>query len=476
MSHIRTSESLINDNFLSLSPVRRIDDLPNEILAHLLYLGCDDPPRPSKRIVNGLYEFQTGIPYGVNVSHVCQRWRDVAIGYPLIWTQLHFHYGVSMCMLEIFIERSRGNSLDIIMSLDGRLYSTKSRKLVISKFLDMVIPLVERWRCFSLASAFPSFTSMVLKQLSECSSAPLLEILHIVHFSYNDMHSGAELFLPFQGNTPKLRSVDFQGSWIDLEGYLPQLRDLHDLRLTNIAPSFQTFTRILSQSPTLGFFGLTNTGPADLRNVTPISLPSLEHLSLSHHPSLYIEYLFPFLQFPNIKKLELEYSDGDYTKFALMMATRLPGATKSLLTGLEHLVIHGLSLTQNALEPVLEQLVNLQSLAINCSEGKSTSPKKFQAGKFIIDQLAVLKQTPSGSQRVVFCPRLTCLMTTGIVGGTMVNLVAARQKGGASLSTVRMTEKDEVDGTQREWLQQHLDNLYFFKLSGSWKEDWPMQF
>ncbi|KAI0051988.1 hypothetical protein FA95DRAFT_1451575, partial [Auriscalpium vulgare] len=47
----------------------------------------------------------------IAITHVCRRWRQVAIGYPLLWTNIDFSYG--RAWTQAFLSRARSAPLSI---------------------------------------------------------------------------------------------------------------------------------------------------------------------------------------------------------------------------------------------------------------------------------------------------------------------------------------------------------------------------
>ncbi|KAE9404063.1 hypothetical protein BT96DRAFT_955791 [Gymnopus androsaceus JB14] len=455
------------------------------------------------------------LPFQVLCSHVCRRWYEVAVDSPLLWTKLDFHLGTSLDMAKIWLERSKGHPLEILIDCttpedwvidDGEEQvdvtdvsesvpsppSSQSSsapqnalaphdnpcltKAQVSEILDVIIPAVDRWRLFSVNASHYDSIYLILERFSKCSSAQLLEILEMYHnedceefetFSPPELNTR---FLPFNGNAPNLKSVAFWGVHIDWDASLSLLNDLRDLEIAfhadDVRPSFQTFSDILAGSPELEALSLCLSGPADKKEdwgTTPIEMTSVKKLTLCHHEPAYIESLLPLLHLPNVIDLLLDYDSNDYTEFTLLLAKPLPGRTKSLLAGLEQLKINCLPSSQNARQLVLEQLLNLKTIILNCTGDEEE----------FFERLMELKQTPSKagtSQSVAFCPHLTTLITTGIDGAAMRKFVEARKQGGAPLSKVSMSEEDFLEEKEEKWLREHLVELDFFEPSESEEE------
>ncbi|KAJ4000408.1 hypothetical protein F5050DRAFT_1731399 [Lentinula boryana] len=566
-----TKEMLKNNPFVPPAFGCPINDLPNELLAYVFYVGMEmeeegggedeededeyedeldlldwdsddeDEDGISSTKQKGAGKKKTEddddededadgedeprLPFQVLVSHVCRHFREVAIESPLLWTTLHFQAGTSLEMAQTWLERSKGHPLQIEMDCTtpedeegdddeeeidpfapdedpptfsvnpppsppqnlsepekAHLEPTPSpshlTQTQISEIMNIIIPAVDRWRIFSVTASYYDAIHLILERFSKCSSAPLLEVLEMYHYEDCEefqVFTPPELntrFMIFGGIAPKLKSVALWGVHIDWDASLPLLNDLRDLEIAyhaeDVRPSFQTFSNIITSSPELESLSLCLSGPAGTVKdwaQTPIDIPSVKSLTLCHHEPAYIESLLPLLHLPNVVELLLDYDSADYTEFALLLAKPLPGRTKSILSGLDHLKIGGLPSNRNARQLMLEQLVNLKSICLNCVGDEEE----------FFERLMELKPSSSSSesgqtQSVVFCPHLTTLMTTGIDGSVMRNFVEVRKQGGAPLSKVSMSEEDDLDEREETWLREHLDELDFFEPSDSEEE------
>ncbi|KAJ4482169.1 hypothetical protein J3R30DRAFT_3286304 [Lentinula aciculospora] len=553
-----TTDMLKNNPFVPPTSGCPVNDLPNELLAHIFYVGMEmEEEGPSEDEIEDEDEYEDELdlldwasddedksvpkragerksagkekaddedededeneeenklilPFQVLVSHVCQHFREVAIESPLLWTSLRFQVGSSLDKAKSWLERSKGHPLQIEIDCSSDdeyeeneadaftqdavadpLFSQSNPSEAevpknsvpphlttsqISEIMDITIPAIDRWRLFSITANYYDVIYLVLQRFSKCPSAPLLEILEMYHnedCEDFDVFSPPELnqkFLIFGGVAPKLRSVALWGVHLDWDASLSLLNDLRDLELAyhadDVRPSFKTFSNILTSSPELETLSLSISGPAGTGKdwgITPIGIPSLKSLTLCHHEPAYIEALLPLLHLPNVVELLLNYDSNEYTDFALLLAQPLPGRTKSLLAGLDHLKIGTLPSKRDARQLMLEQLVNLKSICLNCVGDEEE----------FFTRLMELKATPSESgttHSVVFCPHLNTLMTTGVDGTTMRKFVEARKQGGAPLSKVSMSEEDHLDEKEETWLRDHLDELDFFEPSDSEEE------
>ncbi|THV05285.1 hypothetical protein K435DRAFT_773983 [Dendrothele bispora CBS 962.96] len=459
------------------------------------------------------------LPFQVLVSHVCRHWREVAIDTPNLWTTVAFAVGVPPDQPLVWIERSKGHPLDItidctspdpdIDDIEEQIFTfdhngepvpmpvsvediragiksstewqeRKSKHMSVedvSKVLDVIVPNVDRWRTLDVTSEHYDVIYTVLERLSQCPGAPLLEILQLYHYEECeefDHFSPPELsrhFVLFNGNAPNLKDLALWGVHIDWDGSLSYLRGLRDFELAyhahDVRPSFETFAAMIHASPELHTLSLCLSGPAgtkeDWGTSQQIEIPSLQELALCHHEPSYIESLLPYLVIPNVVTLNLEFDSGDYTDFAKMLATPLPGRPKSILAGLEKLKIGALPSNKKAREQMLEQLANLHTINLNCCGDEEEFFDKLMETK---PNLA----SGVGGQTVVYCPNLKRIMTAGIDGKKMRKFVETRKAAGVPIARVSMSEEDELEDRERKWLEEHLEQLEFFEPSDSEEE------
>ncbi|KAK7469178.1 hypothetical protein VKT23_003669 [Stygiomarasmius scandens] len=565
-----TKEMLLNNPFVPPKGCP-INDLPNELLAHIFYvgmvmeeesydsdeededeLGLDDEWEDEEDEEDGIGPSSKGkkdtgkikkadekevdekevksqeeneedeeekrLPFQVLVSHVCRHWREVAINTPNLWTTVAFAIGIPLDQPRVWIERSKGHPLDIIIDctspdeedaddIDDALFLVNSDGDVapgssitaaatavtenasrnheqsqakhmtnedITRILDVIVPDVDRWRTLEVTANVYEGIYTILERLSQCPAAPLLEMLQMYHYEECEEYetfSPPELgtrFLLFNGNAPRLKDLALWGVHIDWDNSLSYLCGLRDLELAyhahDVRPSFETFASMIHASPELHTLSLCLSGPAGTKEdwgTSQIEIPSLKELVLCHHEPQYIESLLPHFVIPNLVNLALEFDSADYTDFARMLSTPLPGRTKSILAGLEALKIAGLPSTRKAREQMMDQLVNLHSINLNCSGDEEE----------FFDKLMEVKPTPSGTgQMVVYCPNLKNIATTGIDGKQMKRFVDVRKTAGAPITRVSMSEEDDVDQRELKWLREHLEELEFFEPSDSEEE------
>lgn len=198
-------------------------------------------------------ENETELPFQVLVSHVCKRWRDIALATPSLWTLLDFQKGTPFDKHIAFVERAKNAPLDIIIDCtyadayedEPELHVTegekRDRELVdclkksidrsdpslpdifgdpnwhtrpgldspppdrellddhyysiseLSEILDLLIPRVQHWRALSVSVSDYRWIYLLLARLHQCGPADTLEVMELYHYDDND---SGELFRP----------------------------------------------------------------------------------------------------------------------------------------------------------------------------------------------------------------------------------------------------------------------------------------
>ncbi|EPQ54945.1 hypothetical protein GLOTRDRAFT_43416 [Gloeophyllum trabeum ATCC 11539] len=453
-------------------------------------------------------EEEGGPEFQVLVSHVCRRWREVALETPNLWTSIDFTEGPPFEKSRAWVERSKGAPLDIAIDCQESIrpasplpgeehdYSTdedeyKSMTLEdLSTALSIIIPHVEHWRSFELMVHDYKFMYLTLSELSKCPSAPMLEGMQLYHYDDWDEVTDHMTFNPkdcatpfvlFNNNAPKLHTVALWGvhlRWSDTT-FLSGLVDLelayhtHDVR-----PSLEDWARMLTESPELKILTLSASGPKgelsdwvddDGRHIHSITLPSLTDLVLAFHPTPYVCGIMKMLTVPNLRHLTLDFDtmDGDQTPLISQLVEPRPGEKKSLLNNLLQLKIGGLVCERPVMNDLLGALTNLRVLNINVDH---TDPVLFEK---LGHPIAVNEENPrdtpllfdsaAASNTPMYCPLLDTITTTGVDGEQMRAFIEARRKAGVPIKRVCMNEVDPVNDSDEEWITSNVEAFELFE-------------
>ena len=319
------------------------------------------------------------IPFQVLVSHVCKRWREVALNSHILWTTLEFAKRPRLERAQMYIARSGGLPLNIHIDCtfpenvdeedhpDHPLYHENKalreksihEALIVEhgedythevdemdvgddddtevlflsqqelgKILDIIEPRVSQWGTFEFHASTYGYIHLLISRLHALPSAPLLETFEVYHiedcedyevFNGDDKTS----FLPFHGDAPLLKEVKFWGVHIDWDAALSSfLSGLHVFELSfhtkDVRPSYTTFRQIIINSPDLHTLSLSLSGPA-LANNVPYDI-DIEDGGWGTTP----------LTILSLRKLALQFHDVKYAS-ALVKHLDLPNVTSLLL-------------------------------------------------------------------------------------------------------------------------------------------------
>ncbi|KAF4590082.1 hypothetical protein EYR40_009518 [Pleurotus pulmonarius] len=211
------------------------------------------------------------LPFQVVASHVCSKWRSVALSTPSLWTTINIcAYDRPFDRCRAWIERSGGLPLNLDIDLTLEEYQadiegdedrgvqvdvdmddedeittitiTPSNRTVleddgsdcdtddpmddvcseedINTILDIICPHSKRWKSIAVAATHYRSIHQVLVRFDTLPGAPLLEVLQLQHLAEEDLDPEAVFhppslklpyFVPFQGKAPKLQSLSLWG-------------------------------------------------------------------------------------------------------------------------------------------------------------------------------------------------------------------------------------------------------------------------
>ncbi|KAF9483450.1 hypothetical protein BDN70DRAFT_851506 [Pholiota conissans] len=467
-----------------------------------------------------MYDDEVRIPFQVLVSHVCHRWRAVALDSHVLWTTLNFEKRPNLEKAETYISRAQGLPLTICIDCtfpedvdeedhpDHPLYTENHddedmdvdhdaeeeevrflSNAELTQILDLIEPEVSHWGSLEFRASTYTYVTTLLSRLAKLPSAPLLEAFQVYHFEDcedYEFFSGDDKtsFLPFHGDAPLLKDAVFWGIHIDWEGaaksFLTGLRDLElSFHAKDVRPSYDAFYKIISSSPDLQTLTLSLSGPVLSDGVefdaereeggwgsTPLTISSLREFAIQFHDPKYASALVQHLDMPNVTGLLLNFDEQDYTTFVRSLLKPVKGRTESLLQHIDHLKISGLPCDVASAHAFLDQLVILKSFNLKVT---IVAAQALAAG-------AATSATASGSSSgplsspTLFCPKLETLTTNAVDGYRLKQLVETRKKLGAPIKRIFMSYNDRVSEKEEKWLRDNLEELEFFEPSDSEEE------
>ncbi|KAF9257493.1 hypothetical protein L218DRAFT_965272 [Marasmius fiardii PR-910] len=313
-----------------------MDSLPHEILL-TIFEFTSDIERPNDTFLLKSGDDSKPIYYSPHaqetISHVCRKWRSVALRASSLWSTLHFNKVTDIPRAEEYCKRAPRSYLDIlILCVSEEEYNKPGKCLLWENELEHIFtilaPHTPRWRSFHLQVRDGRCKKVARKYIGTqvgdlCGPAPNLQTWQLYHFEdYQREEDLVEATFRrpvecFRNDIPNLKHLSLIG--VNLPWASPYLKNLHSLELClhpdNIRPDYEHWQNMLLRSPELKSLFLHYSGPklrgAPWLHEPAIDLPKLEYLGLVDIESDYLEAITAKLQFANVKKLELELGDTD---------------------------------------------------------------------------------------------------------------------------------------------------------------------
>ena len=442
---------------------------------------------PSSAIVDDRDTF----PLQVLVSHICRRWRSLALHTPELWTAFTFRKQLRLDKAKAYISRSGGSPLRISVdcqfpyqdqSEEGDIQEHDECRIKqsclsledLSQILDLLDPETFRLQEFSFRANTYNYVHLLLARLQKMPAAQLLESFQIYLNRDQDDHGtpspsdGSLGYLPFQGQVPNLKEVTLCGVPIDWDSatFLRGLRRLGLENLsTDIRPSYPTFAQTLKASPELEALSLSRAGPSwpdgaseEIWSRELLIMPSLKELSLKYHDPSYASALIRRVHLPNLKKLSLYFNDGiDCSEFVRVLAKPVEDSRQSVLQRISQLTILGLPCDVASMEIFLSQLTALKSLSI-----PTFGEEEEMIFEKIIDPTSLrCAETVMGGLPGVFCPQLEEVIIGGCDGGRLKKFIISRRDAGAPLKRMVLNENDDISKEDEHWIRRNVQDLRF---------------
>ncbi|KAI0264948.1 hypothetical protein BC834DRAFT_843876 [Gloeopeniophorella convolvens] len=278
----------------------KVERLPPETLSQIFLILTQLDPGP--RMLGIILHLGW-----ITVTHVCHRWRQVALGYAALWWR--FDFGVPITVLSEMLVRSNGTPIDLIARDTCCVIPVDWRQL--HQLLAFLEPKhVSRVRSLHLQAGSGTCTpsSYILDMFSE--PAPSLESVVADGRDPLEAVNGTSFAL----NQPCLRELRLGGvvvlSWAN-----PNLPNLVDLSLGILPgvdfgpPTAEEVLEVLRSAPRLKrleLLAIRLTRAPDSGSLdSPVLLSSLETLSLSDYGYGDCMHLVSLLQFPSSAHVDI---------------------------------------------------------------------------------------------------------------------------------------------------------------------------
>jgi hypothetical protein len=249
-----------------ISPV---DTLPNEIL--VLIFEEAFKPRPKR----------FGCSTELRISRVSQRWRNVAIRTPFLWTRIYLSLYTWADQLECYLFRSGLRPLDVMVEIRPNSVTGRPERASVDDLCNAIAKVVHRCQFMHL---FIERSDHMYEALTSLTSAAALQLVHLrlytSAFSNNEDFPTPDIL---RGGAPVLRSIVFVATPCFFTPQLDsvtnvELHDIPDVRLSQEAvemlPRFSALSHLVLRDL------YANEDPEDDPPLSKVELPSLRTLHL----------------------------------------------------------------------------------------------------------------------------------------------------------------------------------------------------
>ncbi|KAJ3482947.1 hypothetical protein NLI96_g6626 [Meripilus lineatus] len=350
--------------------MERINGLPDEILvlvfeqsSYYIVTGTDRHSQADKKTVvpnaQGGGTTRDPLPLAILVAHVCQRWRRIAFGTPLVWRTVPIVNPKNKKLLKMFLDHSGVYPLDIFLH---------AKNLGTSDAMTTILEQSHRWNGLYIRVASAPFLFVVINHLRH-AIAPRLRRFEL----YIDAQPKSVGHLPpiFNHHPPDLHTLRLEGGTFDFRSSI--MCGLTSLTLARFPrgmgqPSHTTFRDILAASPHLLHLSLDGVLPRLAVDIQydEIEVPTLESLTLTLYQGCdTIEQLFAVLVVPRLRTLI--YNSGWTVAFSYFDAS-LPilAAKYGSLQELHFTIACETPLLDQGVDPLFFcAFPNLRSLVLN---------------------------------------------------------------------------------------------------------------
>jgi hypothetical protein len=338
-----------------------IHRLPVELIARIFVVGAALEARDSPFLLKPGRDCYIPPANGfqLHVSHVCIRWRQIALSTSCLWSSIRFREPAHLPRAQAYLARCASSTqlLDILVDTVAPADHIPGITLSTGEFhpiFDIISPHVKRWRALFLKVRDNECKVRARARLSTCGAAPNLETLQLYHFE--DFGNAYDLVrathhppvMVFEASLPRLRYVSLIGVNLPWRT-CPFLRNLRQVELAlhreTVRPPYKYWERMLRSSPALEKLALHYSGPRvppGWAGAVPavgggggatateddwpsgkdraIHLPCLTELSLTDLDPEYLCLLLDHLVLPAVTTLALDLPEQDFMPFVNFLA------------------------------------------------------------------------------------------------------------------------------------------------------------
>jgi len=248
------------------------------------------------------------------MSHVCTRWRDIALATPLLWTNIDVYSIDSVDYVTSYLKRSHNCPVDVRFDIwqSDRLLDPEAGSRILP-LVDIALQHIARWRTLLVFASQKSTTTSILLKMADMA-APLLQRIRIVDDDedINDdqhiMDTNQALSVKpriFTGGAPSLHALR-----VNRLHCLPPFTNVTTLHLhtSTCFSSLEMNTQVLSELSAACPFLSTLSIHGNFRGAClgdKITMPSLRSLWFYNGDTLAAKFLTA-VSLPNLETLWLD--------------------------------------------------------------------------------------------------------------------------------------------------------------------------
>ncbi|KAG8898371.1 hypothetical protein FRC00_002896, partial [Tulasnella sp. 408] len=449
-----------------LSPIIR---LPPEILAYIITIGADEDrliieEKEALMDEDGdSSDDDMGPPdpphFPTLVSHVCRRWRQIALDTPMVWTRIDFREGPPFEKSKEWLNRSEDCHIEVVFDFLEDSTQLEENETVMAA-LDILQPHGGRIsRLLIRMNTLDEMATIIGRLTSGDQTLPLKALALSVDEADGDLLARESL----HGKAGTLKAIlegleELELDRVHIPWNLVSFNGLKILKLQSLekpeSPTPQQLHAILSASPNLEVFEIYDSdleGSFERNELSPIVFPKLQTLKLSLMDGTTTRFAFQLITAPKLAILRadgFDISGGSSIQSTVDAGKLLPAFFDRIEpTSLRILHIIQDELTDSNFLDILSASRGLEE--IQFGDNTSISP-------------GLLKWLEGKEDGASACPNLKSLKLdscSGITSDSVKKLVKARKAAGRPLQTLSLKYCSVDEEGLEEWLKARVPKV-----------------
>ena len=446
-----------------------VNDLPPEILTTIFHMVLDSSESPQQSIMHRL-----------NLTWVCQYWRQVSINDKLFWNVIWFRDRPPFTRSLTWVERAGTAPLEIrideaVRRVGETVDPPKLTKVDINALLDKLLVKVATIRTLVVVVDGWGTALAALEKMHNAGEPPSLERFEIHRSGPPKTFPPSPDDLPLQPwpeegkapiplcNMPRLRWLAIRGLSIDWPR--SSLSDLTTISLRHLSmyasPSLDRWREVLASCPRLYRLSLDAAGPV-FRGVDtpvlgpPVELAYLRDVLLADLSSSYVDYILKNISAPHVASLTvMNMVSEDVGPLFETFIGRFP---ELRLLAMYSLSIHTTDENLRRFARFLDTIRHLQGLRI--SNMPKLVPSAFLEDPREYRQVQPIASGKEQPDKEVFCPDLRWLAMHHQDVTSVISFAKGRRKMNVPLHKLYYpVENSEVTGSKLACLRELFDEV-----------------